>query len=117
MYDLYYDETESGSNIMERIYYLILVVFILTLIFYLKKKYSFKQEHLRQYDLIIIFDAKHYCDIRYIPEFMNLATWIKYSRYTFRGLSKISKEELEQFVEEKTNLTDKDFKVLNGSVG
>lgn len=100
------------------IYLIIIIIVIIVLVYVLLKRNILLEKNtnkIKTYDLVIYFKKDKYVDIRKINEFKEIASWNAYSKYGFRGFSKLSKEELELFVKENLHLESDDFDIVKGN--
>ena len=99
------------------IYLVIVVIFVVLIYVFLRKKSVINKNSYTEYDLIIDFKEDKYVDIRKIKEFRAIGDWHEYSSHGFRGVCKLPKEELVIFIQKKLQLEHDDFKVIRGNPG
>lgn len=92
---------------------LIFVGIIMAIYLNNRKKIIAENNKTMTYDLIIRFNNDNYVDIRKIKSFKDIAGWVRYGEYGFRGYSVLNKDLLEEFVVETLNISKDSFKIIS----
>ena len=109
-----YDEVKGGVFMYgEMLLTLIFLAIIMAIYLNNRKNMIAENNKTMTYDLIIKFNNDNYVDIRKIEYFKDIAGWVRYGEYGFRGNSVLNKDLLEEFVVETLNISKDSFRVIS----